>query len=127
MKIVETTVEIEGKNYLCQKRSREENLSGQPVDYSFDREKTWHPTMIEAFMAAKQSEQLVVVGEDLQGAGEFETFMLGLITEIQSLKPGEGLRIVRDSVAVTVTKEQAVLAARASAIKEVDLRMEGAE
>ena len=123
--MTEHPVELDGKVVICQKRLQPSEVEGQNplTEYSFDRGETWHATMIVAYAKAKEADKLMAVGENSGTAGEFEAFVLGLIQELQLLKPGESLRLSRDQVDIIVIKEQAVLAARASTISEVDLRI----
>lgn len=131
-KASEHHVELDGQVVVCQRRE----VTGQSmatggavethVQYSFDRGKTWHRTQIDAYRVAQESGNLMAVHEPgSDEAGEYEAFVLALLAEIGALKEGERLILVRLAGTVTVVKEQAVLAVRASTIKEIDLRMEG--
>jgi len=121
--VKEFTIEIEGKNYLVQKHNVAVGDDGITTGYSLDRGETWWPTMIEAFKVAQEAGKLSVVGDEPGEHGEFEEFILALVAEVQALKPGESLRLMRDNVNVVAIKEQAVFAVRASTIGDVDLRM----
>ncbi len=110
------TVEIEGVRYTY---VRDEDLG-----YSFDGGVNFAPTMMEAYEQASGAGALVTEEDDRDGASEFEAWVIGLLVEIQTMRDGETLRLVRSSGVVTLVKEQAVLAVRASSIREIDLRME---
>jgi len=121
MKTIENTVEIDGKHYLAQKKIWDECDSEQRVEYSFDRGETWHPLMVEAFMAAEKSGKLMRVGEAVSQAGEYEAFVISLLEEVSSMENGEVLKLVKMDEKIVVLKEKAVLAVRVSTIQEVDL------
>lgn len=128
--MTEHHIEIEGKHYVCQKRVQEVPVPHPPgalakeTQYSFDQGQTWFSVMYQAFKHAQEQGTLMRIGEQVGEAGEFEAFVLTLVQEIQGLRPGERLQVVRDQDTVFVAKEQAVLAVRASTVKEIDLRIQ---
>jgi hypothetical protein len=125
----ERLVEFEGKHYVLQKREQvvEDSLLNQTrrtTQYSFDKGETWHLTMIDAYKQAESTGKLFRVGDDPGEGGEFESFVLSLVEEVRALRPGESLRLIRDQRNLVAVKEQAVFAVRASALGDVDLRLE---
>lgn len=124
VKIAERQIELEGRVCVCLIKDA---FGSVPVQYSFDRADTWHPTLLDAYSVAKDADTLVVVGAEATQGGEFEAFILAFIQDLQGLNNGESLRVTMNSGTVMVTKEQVVLTCRASTIKDInfDLRMEG--
>ena len=128
--ITEHEVELDGKRCVCLRRSSrtiQEEPGDVPYDvieYSFDRGVTWHLTQIDAYKVAVESDKLMTVHDPGGEAGEYEAFVMALLLEIQGLKEGERLITIMLGGLVTVVKEQAVLAVRASTIKEIDLKVE---
>ena len=125
--IGERTIEFEGKHYLVQKRETS-SPAGVLIHYSFDQGASWWPTMVEGFQAGRDARSLLALDPEPDSGGSFEAFVLALIQEIQGLKVGEGLKIMRDLDQVVVAREHTVLATKASLLNDVqlDVRQEGA-
>ena len=112
--ILTKVVEIEGRQIVY--------LERRDGMCSFDAGASWHESRIEAYEKAKESDALSEPGGGQ--SEEFEAWVLGLIREVQALERGESLRVVRTESEVLVLRERAVLAARASSVREIDLRVE---
>lgn len=117
----EAAMEIEGTRYLVQRRGE-----GEAAEYSLDRGKTWHPTMLEAYHRAHADGALVILheNEEKDHQEDFEAFVVSMIAEFKDMQPGDVLKVIRDQEAFLITREKAVLAVRASVVGDVDLRME---
>ena len=122
---VERIVELEGRAVLCHKREVGPHTGARATEYSFDGGATWHPTMADAYAAAKEAGALIGAGEQPGQDGSFEAWLLAFVAEIQALKPGESMRLTMTERELIVTREQTVLATRRSTITEVDLNMSG--
>lgn len=115
----EQVVEIGGERFVLLRRPAPE---GGPDQFSLDGGESWSPRVVDAYSDAQASGKLVrYLGEVEEQDNEFETWLVRLAQEVGALKPGESLKIVRDERAIMVTRETALFACRASAVRDVDL------
>lgn len=124
--VTQHEVEIEGKRYIVLTRqSTNHDPFGKPFKlYSFNGGESYHELMAQAFTAARDAGKLTLVGEALTDGGEYEAFLLGLAQELNKLEVGERVIIVRTETQVVALRESAVLALRASTLKDASLKLE---
>jgi hypothetical protein len=112
-------VEIRGVFYKIYSKTDESGIRL----YSFNNQKSWHHTMIDAFKIADEANELVEDGDNSSVPDEFNAWLISLVADISSLKPGETLRIIRDAEAVHVVRESISMSCRSELIDEVQLTL----
>jgi len=116
-------LDVEGSKFAVLRRKTVYEDGQFIIDYSMDNGTSWVSTMADAYNVAKRTGSLTEISRPITEGGEFEAFLLALVEQLGELKPGERLILARTDTQVVTLKESAVLAVRASAIADVDLKM----
>lgn len=116
-----TRLEVEGVTYVVYQR----DAADGSTEFSFDGGETFFPRVLPAYLSARESNKLILDKGDVEDEGnEAEAWILSLVQEVSSLKPGERLVVTRDERAIMVLREVQVSAIRAGALRELEIKTE---
>jgi len=115
----EQVIEVGRENVLVIKRTKD-----GVTEYCFDvRKELWNSSMPDAYTSAEAAGRLLSPKAVNDGDGGLEAFMLSLLIQCKALQVGESIKVTRREGSMVVSKEEILLATRASNFDDFDASM----